>query len=801
MMRRAEPRSLLAAAAGPLLIVAAALAVLHDYWLGGLFSHLNPDVTVFLHNHCFLGESLRGGNIPAWDPAPLAGLPFAGDPQAGWMYASPMLYYTLLPCHLAFRLFIITPTIVAGLGFYLLLRGEGMSRQAATVAGLAASMMIASSKILVSIPFSDTMAWTPIVLVVAAKAIRACTWASRLAWIAALALAWGQLAAAHLSHGLVVGSTALLVYSAYVAVREMREGRLAARTLAGMTGIALLALPAVNLAHLLPIADFVPRTSFGLSYEGMAEAVAELRGEEFEEIGVSRALSTTWPLRLATAPGVYLGAIPLILMFGGFVSRRTRGLAIAFGAYGAFFAILGLKGVAEKVAPFLDPIPFSDFYPHSPGRLLYAPLMAVAVLAGLGVEAWRDTKNANERIAMIAPGLALWALLPLLAGAQPRRMVFFAVGAVVGAAVLFVLHKKPVLAVAVPVLVAVELVASGLYGQSLGPKPVRDGLETKVDEWLPFAPLPQPVIDTSAYVGGGPVEDTVKDTAAEGRVIILGEGFTWLLRPILSGDEMGHGYNPIHLMRYWEYIRSIVPQPIHYARSIFPKELPPPQALDLLQVGYVATRPKMDPPPDATRVAEDEKHRHVLYRLNDPAPRAQVYTSWEVMEPEAAREAITGAAFRPQESLVLEEEPPVESAGTGGDSSADYRWTSPNDATVEVSSEDEGMLLVRNAYDENWEATVNGEDVDVMQADYFLQAIPVPAGESTVELRYRDASIGLGLAGSAIALLLLLGGAGILRVRGARPGEPGSGAGDRSGPDDDSDSGSQARVLQQSGAR
>jgi len=67
------------------------------------------------------------------------------------------------------------------------------------------------------------------------------------------------------------------------------------------------------------------------------------------------------------------------------------------------------------------------------------------------------------------------------------------------------------------------------------------------------------------------------------------------------------------------------------------------------------------------------------------------------------------------------------------------------------------IVLVRNSFDAHWHATVDGRPAPVLPADEIDQAVPVPAGRHTVVLTYRDASIGFGMLGSAVALAALLG--------------------------------------------
>ena len=789
-MRLPKPSALAPALAGPTLIVVAVIVVLHDIVFGGRFSHLNPDVpSVFLLNHCFLGESLRSGQIPDWNPLTMTGAPFTGDPQAGWMYLAPMLLYTAFRCSVALRLFLILPPLVAGLGLYSFLRGERLSRVAATCGGLVLAMLIASTKVLVNLPFSDTLAWTPVILAAAAKAIRATTWAARLVWITVTAIAWGQLATAHLSHGLVIGTTTLVAYAIYVARAELRAGTTTGRQVAAIAALLVVAFPLVNLAHLLPIAAYVPRSSLGLGYDGMNAAAAALRGDVAPSLEIFRALDPPWPLRLATAPGMYLGAIPLALAFGGFWDARTRRLATTFAALALLFYALGLYPVAEALSPIIDPLPFADFYPHSPGRFLYGALFAIVVLCALGIDAWRMAPGTKRRWLMFLPGLVLWGLAPLVAGAFPSRLVIFAVGAVVGVVVLLAASRHASIALLLPVVLAVELVGSALIGQAHPIRFEEDGLETSGSAWLPMMPLPEPALDAGDYVRGGRLARAIKPAEPdEGRLVVMGEGLTTMFRPAVAGVEMGQGYNPVELRRYWSYHRSIVPGPIRfvpadppaslggigyklalsfpvirYNLSIFPVEAPPPTTLALLQAGWVALPPALEPPEGVSEVARDA--RHVLYRADRVTPRAMFVAGWTRTSEAAALERITAPDFDPEREVVLEREPGIPLDAVGPPSTVTYEQLRPDRVSIDVATDNAGIVVVHNAWDVNWSATVDGEPAEVMAANYFLQGIPVGPGRHEIELEYEDPTVVPGLVVSAASLALLLGSALVARLR------------------------------------
>ncbi|MGH2698602.1 MAG: hypothetical protein ACRDJL_05300 [Actinomycetota bacterium] len=758
------------ALAGPLLIVLTVVVVLHDFAFGGRFSNLNPDVpTVFLTNHCFLGESLKAGHIPAWNPYPMLGTPFIADPQSGWMYLTPMLLYTLLPCSVALGAFTVLQPIIAGLGVYFLLRGERISRAAATAGGLTLALAIAASKVLVVIPLTDALAWTAVLLPLVGRLLRARAWPSRLLWVIAVALAWGQVASAHLSHGLVMGTAAAVFYGVYVVLSERPGTRVSGRDLMVTVAVTLVALVAVNLAHLLPVVSYMQRASLGQGYDEMQRIAAELRGAEAPEPSIARALGVTWPLRFSTAPGLYLAALPLMLMSAGFVARRTRWLAITFGSLGLLFYLAGMARVIETVAPLISGLPFADFYRHSSGRFVYGALLAAVIVAAIGIDAWRDAASARQRALMVAPGLLVWGLLPIVAGVIPARMVLFGLGATAAAVLLYLTARRPALAWAIPVVIAVELAGGAFVGQAAGFELRNDGLETRTDRWLPFVPLPEPGIDASSYIDGGPITRALEEEGG-GRLLGVGISLTWNLRPIVSEVEMPSGYNPVQLDRYWRYVRSIVAERLRYNMSLWP-EVPPDRVLDLLGVEWISRSAEEAPEEDRDVVAADDKR--VAYATGNSPGRATLLGRWSVVEgPERARRAVTDESFDPGEIVVLEAEPGIEppnTTGEPGEIATPFEWITPARARIEVETEGPAILLVRNAWDENWGAEVDGGNAEVLVGDYFLQAIALPrAGTHVVELNYVDPNIGYGLAGTGISLIVLAGAALLIKTLSAR---------------------------------
>src|SRR5438128_3616212 len=138
----------LSPAVGPLLIAAAVLIVTRGFWLQGRLSREHVDLLSFwLPRWCAMGKAVFAGHVPTWLPNQFGGVPFASDPQSGWMYVPVMALFATLPCTRAFGWFVTLQPILAGLGMYAFFRHEGTGRPAATVGGLTLALSIAGSAV------------------------------------------------------------------------------------------------------------------------------------------------------------------------------------------------------------------------------------------------------------------------------------------------------------------------------------------------------------------------------------------------------------------------------------------------------------------------------------------------------------------------------------------------------------------------------------------------------------------------------------------------------------------------------
>jgi hypothetical protein len=783
-----------AVVAGPALIVAAVLVVQHRIAFGGMATNQHPDIlAMWLPTHCFLGTSLAAGHIPAWNPHILGGTPFAADPQSGWLYLPAMVLYSAMSCGAALRWFIVFQPLLAGLGMYWFLRSERLSRVSATCGGLVMGLLIGGSYLAVQLPFGAALAWTTVLLAAASRFVRTPGgWPARLGWALATAGAWGQVASAHLSNGLVVGTFALVLYVAVAMGQEVRGGRVTWRHAAVLAAILLAALPLVNLAILLPRLIYLGRTTSALGYGELARRAAALAGKPAPPTPVGVTSRASWPLTLIGPVGGYAGAAALALALGGW--RRSKALFLTFVGFGGVCYLLSLEGVAQALSHVLSGSTVGNFYLHVPSRFSDGVVLAIPVLVALGVEAWRHAEPGwKRRLSIVAPGILVWWVVAPLAGVVHQDAWLPVAGGVLGAAILVAALRRPAVLVALPVLLAVELATSGLAGQA--PRFSLHGAVEVPAEQLAIPPLRRPEISVARYLRAGPIAralrrsrpsryTSIPPTDHRGLIPYQQPRYWPLLgnqRAVLFGLDTADGVNPVQSVRHWSFVRATQRRQIYYNASFYLRM--PPLAANLLGVNdatidaATGCKKKKVGGPAQPVVTEGED---VLCRLDAVVPRATVIRSWRVVATQDdALDAVIAPGFDPDRTVVLERNPGIGRPGKGsGRGRATYRDAGPQAAVVDVTATGPAVVLVRTSYDPFWRATVDGRPTPVLAADYVDLGVAVPGGHHVIELSYDDHWVGRGVLASAVVVAGMgMAAAGIpvagrLRRRRRVPGEP-----------------------------
>jgi hypothetical protein len=782
--------------AGPLLIALCPLVVLSGFWWRGELTNQHVDLLAFwLPRWCFLGTSLADGHIPTWLPHQFGGVPFASDPQSGWLYAPAMALFSVFSCTRALGVLVALNPLIAGLGLYGFFRNDGVGRPAATVGGLTLALSMAGSVVALSMPFSGTLAWTAVALAGAAGYLHAHSTVGRLGWLGFTAVALSQVAAVNLTHGLLM---AAMVVGLYVVARSFAQVRAGFRSPGGAfaAGVSLFAaFPVLAAAVFIPRVALMPRTSLGHGYVELARLTGELSGPLPRPMLAVTGVSPWWGTSFARGPGGYVGALAILLIVAALWSRRWRLPATAFALAGLTGLLLNLDWLVGSAA-LRDLVLRSwigQLWLRDPARFRYLLLLAFGGLAGYGLQAWLDLPAALDRRAMtrrmlwLAPPVVVFCLLPLAAGSPVAPYGLFLLGALILVPLLLVAARQRAwAAVALTVAVAVELTTAGLIPLANGsPAPAtRSGGGARGAFGHAFAQLHRPSVDPAAYLAPGAIgRALIRARGSHGRYLTFDpdvarswRGFltdqdpaSWpayeIGRSILLGLEEIQGYSPLQLDRYWRLVRTVDTTPILYNAAVF--QVAPPQLLAIFGVRWVIT-PAGAPRIEGTReVAAEGGYR--LHEVKSFRPRASLVFRWARVPSDQSLDAMLRGEFDPRFEVILERDATVDgsvlSARRVARGSLTYEEVTPNHVRVRVSTMAPGLVVVRNAFDPNWRATVDEKEAEVLRADYLMQAVAAPPGDHTIDLTYRDDAIGYGLAVSGVAWGSLTGVVGWLVVR------------------------------------
>ncbi|MGH2549314.1 MAG: hypothetical protein ACRDHN_07980, partial [Thermomicrobiales bacterium] len=224
-------------------------------------------MTFYLPWFSFLGEQLRAGNIPGWNPHIFSGMPFAGDTQSGWWYFPAMVLFTVLPSLFAYKVFIWFHLLLCAITGFVLARLLGLRSLGAFAAGLIYFSLNVGASFTFQIQM-EMAPWLATALIGIELGARQERWDRRIAAFSLSSFAFSQILGSYLGQGayyaaLLIGSYIvwrLGIVSFASLTREWRQ-RFLIVMVAGVTTFVLGGLIAA--AGLLPRFDAVGRAYVG----------------------------------------------------------------------------------------------------------------------------------------------------------------------------------------------------------------------------------------------------------------------------------------------------------------------------------------------------------------------------------------------------------------------------------------------------------------------------------------------------------------------------------------------------------
>ena len=428
--------------------------------LGVSYPHNHLVADLILENYAWKSlavEAVRSGDLPLWDPFVFAGHPFLANGQHSALYPLSVLFY-VLPLWRAYGVFVWLQLGLAGAFMYLFVRVLGVSRLGSLIAGITfqfSGFMIVS---VVHPMIVAGASWLPFILAMVELALRhqpaLGNRSATLPWVLLGSIGLGcQMLAGHAENTYYV----LLVTAAFALWRFAQlwltasDGEIRA---SGQNQIPLLVRalwgPAalVGLGLLLGAVQFFPLYEVAANSFRGGEAAASLQQVRgwaypwrriitflipnffggptqhgyFDMFDMRWVLAPArsdgryldWGIKNYVEGGAYLGLLPVFLALIGVVSSLVDSRDLKHSCGGSvvgalrrwirhphipFFSLLALFSLGcvfgTPVYALVYALPYLKLS-HSPFRWVFPLTVAVAVLAGFGVQV---VQNRRRRVA------------------------------------------------------------------------------------------------------------------------------------------------------------------------------------------------------------------------------------------------------------------------------------------------------------------------------------------------------------------------------------------------------------------
>jgi hypothetical protein len=140
-----------------------------------------------------------------------------------------------------------------------------------------------------------------------------------------------------------------------------------------------------------------------------------------------------------------------------------------------------------------------------------------------------------------------------------------------------------------------------------------------------------------------------------------------------------------------------------------------------------------------------------LFTVPRPLPRSYVVGGVRVADGQAALDTLIDPGFAPEAEVLL---PAGPARRPEPDFTGDSRILKmlPDRLQLQVGASRDGHVVLVDAYDPGWRATVDGRPTPVLRANVGFRAVAVPEGRHVVEFVYRPPAVVWGLAASAATL-------------------------------------------------
>ncbi|MBN1884962.1 MAG: hypothetical protein JW876_05515 [Candidatus Krumholzibacteriota bacterium] len=752
---------------------------------------LVPDATAW-ESFATVGRgSLAAGEYPLWNPYIFCGMP-SFPSQMYTPYVYPVSFVThLLHAYAGFPElgWLLVHYLLAGAGMYLLCRSLGMRWGPAALAGVL--FMILPNYVAVGAhghgSQASAIAWMPFAALLALRLFRG---GSRVSTTSLLALVLGiQMMRGHIQISyytfLVVGTIFLWET---VAVLRAGDRRAAAANAAALAAAVVGAL-GVSAVLVLPVREYAEYSirggSGGLDY-GYATGWS-LHPKEM--------ITFVFPWAFGYGKATYLGAMPftdypnylgvvaaLWAAIGAvLVRRRWKWLLVALAllstlvSFGSHFPIL--------YDPMFRWLPFFNKF-RVPVMIIVVQQLALTALAAGGIDAYLDRLAAGDLPRWLRPDRLRWAALAAVvlfvlavAGGEGLRAGFESRAAASGrvqggwGALGGERFAADAVRTAFFFLLAVALIlAASARRLSAGRFLAATALVAAADLFVADRPIlhPESTWERDEYRIVRPVEDREAFKKPDEAIAFLQKDpslFRIFPVPYAQRGQWSHNVRPFSENRYM--VSRIASLGGYHAAKLqgyqdvmdgmfasfnaggFPAPL-----LDLLGAKYLLSFFPIFRENEVFPLVWQDGGQYI-YENTRVLPRVFVAGEARVLPRERILETLVDANFDPARTVLLETAPDP-APDISENARADIVSWDLNEILIEAHLERPGVLVLSEIAYPDWRATVDGEEREVLTADYCLRALALEAGDHRIRFAYRSRTLERSLVVSIAFVFLCL---------------------------------------------
>jgi hypothetical protein len=148
----------------------------------------------------------------------------------------------------------------------------------------------------------------------------------------------------------------------------------------------------------------------------------------------------------------------------------------------------------------------------------------------------------------------------------------------------------------------------------------------------------------------------------------------------------------------------------------------------------------------------------ILYENHCFVPRvsvtARVFYSLSSLE---TLTRLSAKDYDPEKEVILATEPPAGVVATNAEVTGHVEIVTrePNAVTLRAELSRPATVVLRDRFDPNWHATVDGRETAILRADQLFRAVHVEGGRHEIRFYYRQAGLKAGLLISLASMVLL----------------------------------------------